>query len=128
MKNRITAVLTALLMLVGLSGFAPANAKRDENPTFSGSIGVVVGKGTGESVYISRNRCCGGIATGPYRYIAPGDRSTNYWSDTDSVYIPAGRDLVYGYHTSYGWQPSGKFTVTGWTNIGTAYYVWLVRD
>lgn len=122
--NKIVMLLASIALV--FATMAPVQA--DTDPTFAGSINVVAGMGTGNSVYVSQNRCCGGTATGPYRWIAPGQSSKQYWPDTDAFYLASGYDLVYGWHASWGWVASGRYTSTGWHNLDRALYVWYVRD
>jgi hypothetical protein len=121
----VKAILATLMLLSLVFVAGPAEA-RDPDPYFDGSVNVVAGKGIGESVFISRDRCCGGEPRGPYASIYPGHSSKEKWPDTDLMYVPAGRDIRYGYWTSYGWQQSGAFTQTGWAIISSALYVWVV--
>lgn len=126
MKNKILALLLSLLVLVPVTTIAsPATA--DQNP-LAGSLSVIAGKGTGEPVYVSRDRY-NTLATGPYRYIYPGQSTRDYWADNDMWYLPAGKDFVTAYWTSYGWQANGRFTATGWHTIqGVGLYGWIVNQ
>lgn len=119
-------MLLAALSLVFATTMTPAVA--DEDPFFPGSINVVAGMGTGNPVYVSQNRCCGGQPTGPYTWVYAGQTSKSYWPDTDMFYVPAGRDLVYGWKASWGWVASGRYTSTGWHILSDAKYVWVVGD
>jgi hypothetical protein len=105
LKNRITVILTALAFAFGV-GLVGAPAASAGNCSAPGVCGRVVN----ESYYQTKIIRDYGTSD-PWRWLSPGQRSWDYYADTDVVYIGSGAcrimerwtaDGVWSYGRQYG--------------------------